>query len=96
VNGILHGAARMIATAGVVVAAVGTLRTRRAEPGLRMALDLWTAAGLLDLTASESGAHIAAVATIVLLRRVLATGIFRRRRGAPPRGDAPVRAGYGG
>lgn len=69
-------AAYAVTAAGVIAGAVGAL-TGRLRPALPLTLDLWTAAGLLRLTADRSWSAVATAAALVLVRRVVARPLLR-------------------
>jgi hypothetical protein len=72
-------AAYAVTTAGVFAGAVGAI-TGRSRAVLPLTLDLWTAAGLLRLTADRSWTAVATAAALVLVRRVVARPLLRPRR----------------
>lgn len=72
-------AAYAVTAAGVLAGAAGAISGRWRE-ALPLTLDLWTAAGLLRLTADRSWSAVATAAALVLVRRVVARPLLR-----PPR-----------
>lgn len=78
--------ARLLAAAGLVCLVLGVTRTRRLGPSLAFTLELWTAAGLLRLTADQTPSAIATAAMLVALRKLVGFGIAASGSGpAPPR-----------
>jgi Protein of unknown function (DUF1622) len=83
VDRLAEAAAAVPFAAAVVVAAVGLLRTPaagRAGPAelaasLALSLEFLLAAGLLRLSALDDFGALAAVAAIVLLRKLITTGV---------------------
>lgn len=69
---------------GLAVLALSSRGFRRWRESVPVALELWTAAGLLKLASERSWSRIAAVAIIVVLRRLLwGWGLGRPRERAP-------------
>lgn len=77
--------ALMCTGAGLVAAAVAWVRTREPAPALRLGFDFWLAAGLLRLSGSPSWPEIAAAASLIALRRLLAFDLL----GTPARPYLP-------
>jgi hypothetical protein len=75
-------AAVALLVTGVLAASLASLQRLGVHAGLRMLLELWTAAVLLHLTTSRDLRAIAAAATMVALR-----GLLQRRR-SPAHGRA--------
>lgn len=71
-------ASAALSAAGVLAGAVGAAATGRPRVALPLTLDLWTAAGLLRLTADRSWAALALAAGLVLIRRVVARTLLAR------------------
>ena len=69
---------------GVIAFAVATLVSRQWWDGLRMALDLWIAAGLLRLSGDLGWDVIAAAAAVIAIRQLVTSGL-RRSPVAPAR-----------
>jgi hypothetical protein len=69
-------AAYAVTAAGVLAGAAGAISGRWRE-ALPLSLDLWTAAGLLRLTADRSWSAVATAAALVLVRRVVARPLLR-------------------
>lgn len=74
----IDAAAAALAVAGVVVAAVIGMRTRSVRVASSAMLELWTAAGLLRLTADAAMTNLAVAAIIVVLRHVVAADLLAR------------------
>jgi hypothetical protein len=68
----------VVAALGLLAALVG-LATRHARDGALLMLDLWTAAGLLNLAASPSWQATGSAAAIVLVRRLLLVSLRHTR-----------------
>ena len=68
-----------VAAAGIFAGMVVALRTRSLREGIRVALDLWTAAGLLKLAADASWAAIAIAAIVVALRHLISANLLQPR-----------------
>ena len=79
-------AAFVVTASGVLAGAAGALRgpLRIALP---LTLDLWTAAGLLRLTADRSWSAVSTAAALVLVRRVVARPLLHRT--SAPGADHP-------
>jgi hypothetical protein len=77
---LLDAAALAVTGAGLVAAAVVLVATRRPLPALTVLLDLLLAAGLLRLTGSPGWPALLTAASVVLLRRLVGSGL---RAGAP-------------
>ena len=71
----LTSAALGCTAAGLAVLVVVSLAGRRLLVGLRCALDLWLAAGLLRLAGEPSWATIGGAAAIVAVRQLVARGL---------------------
>ncbi len=69
-------AALALTAAGALAALVGSAATGRPRAALPMALELWTAAGLMKLTADRSWSAVALAAALVAVRRVLARSLL--------------------
>ena len=63
-------AAILITAAGVAVFALGMLSPER-RAALALALELWTAAGLLGLSGNPSARALAGAAVILVVRRLV-------------------------
>lgn len=72
------------AGAGVIAFAVAILVSRHWRDGLRMALDLWLAAGLLRLSGDFDWNVIAAAVAVIAIRQLVASRL-RRSPVAPAR-----------
>lgn len=60
---------------GIFVALVGAMTRRRIRAGLPMALEIWTAAGMLKLSGAPTWTSMAVVAVFIALRRVVNLGL---------------------
>ena len=78
---LLHGAALLCVAAGLIAGALAGIASRDGRVALRVALDLWLAAGLLNLT-NAPGWEPALVAGLIILIRQSA---------GPARGQSSVR-----
>ncbi len=65
-------AAGALTVAGALAGVAGLASTRRLRVALPMTLDLWTAAGLLRLSADRAWSAIALAAGLVAIRRLVA------------------------
>ena len=74
-------AALLVAAAGLIVAAVALVRTRRAPLALALALDFFTAAALLHLAGPPSWPALGAAALTIAIRQ-LASRALTAARGA--------------
>jgi hypothetical protein len=74
-------AALLVTAAGLIVAAVALVRTRRAPLALALLLDFFTAAALLRLAAPPSWPAIGAAALTIVIRQ-LASRALAAARGA--------------
>ncbi len=61
-----------LTAAGLLAGAAALASTRSLRAALPVTLDLWTAAGLLRLTADRSWTAVAVAAALVSIRRVVA------------------------
>jgi hypothetical protein len=80
---ILQYAALACVLAGLIAGATALVVSRDATLGLRVALDLWLAAGLLRLAAPSPGRQLLAAATIIAIRHLVGHALRRRRPAAP-------------
>ncbi len=71
-----RAASLAVAAAGIVAGVVVAMRTRSLREGIRVALDLWTAAGLLKLAADASWSAIAITAIVVALRHLISANLL--------------------
>jgi hypothetical protein len=78
---ITRDAALLVTAAGLIVAAVALVRTRRAVLALALALDFFTAAALLHLAAPPTWPALGAAALTIAIRQ-LASRSLRAARGA--------------
>lgn len=95
-TGLVEVLAMLCTAGGLVVAVLVFLRTGHGVLALRLALELWTAAGLLRLVGAPSFPKLLTAAGIVLLRQLLSYGLrhsavrglsarqLLRRGGRPP------------
>lgn len=74
----IEGAAALVTAAGLVAFVVAVLRTRHLTASLSLALDFWLGAGLLRLAADPGWDDLAAIAVIVVVRRVVARALRTR------------------
>jgi hypothetical protein len=72
-----RAASLAIAAAGILAGMIVATRTRSLREGIRVALDLWTAAGLLKLAADASWSAIAVAAIVVALRHLISASFFQ-------------------
>ena len=77
--------------AGAVAGAVALIAARDARAALRIALDLWLAAGLLRLALPSGTGELAAVAAILAVRQLLQAVL--RRTAAGRRDQGPQQNG---
>ncbi len=68
-------AALVVAAFGVVVALVVCLATRDVRAGILAGIELWTAAGLLHLTADAAWSALGSAAAVVAVRKLAAAGL---------------------
>lgn len=83
---IFDATALAVSAAGVLAMVVAVLLGAPWREGVRMALSLWVAAGLLRLTGARDWAPIAASGAIIVARHIVSFGLSRRgksRRGEP-------------
>ncbi len=73
-SSLTDSAATVVTAAGLVCGLVATA-TGRWRSGLAMALDLWTAAGLLRLSGAPDTRRLLSAASIVAVRQVVARGL---------------------
>ena len=71
-------AALTLSAAGVVAGLVAVVTMRRFGLALAAALELWTAAGLLRLTADATWKPLATAAAIIVIRKLVASTINRK------------------
>ena len=81
-------AALLVSIAGVAAAAIVVATTRRITVGIAVLLELWTAAGLLRLTADRSWGALGVAAVVILLRKALVLALDTTA--APRRPAAPA------
>jgi uncharacterized membrane protein len=74
---VIDAASLTVSGAGVVAGAATLAATRRAALALAIALELWTAAGLLKLTAEGTWRSVATAGMILLLRKLVVSAIKR-------------------
>lgn len=67
----------LVALAGVAALAVALLTGRGAGVGIGVLLDLWTAAGLLTLSAGTDWSRLGVAATLVTTRAVVRLGFYK-------------------
>lgn len=72
-------AALAVSAAGVIAGVVTFVGMRRISSALAATLELWTAAGLLRLTADATWKAVAIAATLVLIRKLVVSTAWRRR-----------------
>jgi hypothetical protein len=72
-----------VSAAGVVTGLVTLVTMRRFGLALAAAVELWTAAGLLRLSADGAWGAVATAATIIVIRRIVGSAIKER---AAPKG----------
>lgn len=77
-------AALLITAAGVATFALGMLSSER-RASVALALELWTAAGLLTLSGNPSARALAGAAVILVVRRLVIRAM------AEPRDEVPSR-----
>jgi hypothetical protein len=78
---VTRDAALLVTAAGLIVAAVALVRTRRAVLALALLLDFFTAAALLHLAAPPSWRALGAAALTIVIRQ-LASRALTAARGA--------------
>jgi len=78
---VTRDAALLVTAAGLIVAAVALVRTRRAVLALALLLDFFTAAALLHLAAPPSWPALGAAALTIVIRQ-LASRALTATRGA--------------
>lgn len=76
-----HGASLILAAAGILAVALVTAATRDVPAAMRAGLELWTAAGLLMLTAGAEWRTLLGAAAVLAVRRIASAGL----KPAPPR-----------
>jgi hypothetical protein len=86
VTAVLEYAALACVLGGIISGGVAGLVSRDIRVGLRIALDLWLAAGLLRLALPQSGDQLLAAATIIVVRQLVSAGL--RRPASRPDADA--------
>jgi len=84
ISTVSRDAALMVTAAGLIVAAVTLVRTRRARLALALLLDFFTAAALLRLAAPPTWPALGAAALTIVIRQ-LASRALTAARGARPR-----------
>ena len=72
---VVDEAAAVLGVAGVACVVVATVLGGRWRLGLRHALDLWLAAGLLRLSGDPSWDQVTAAAALVAARRLIGVGL---------------------
>jgi hypothetical protein len=72
-------AALIVTAAGLLVAVVALVRTRRAPLALALLLDFFTAAALLRLAAPPSWAALGAAALTIAIRQLASRGLAAAR-----------------
>ena len=72
--------------AGLVSGGVATVVARDVRTGLRVALDLWLAAGLLRLALPQSHNQLLAAAAIILVRQLVSAALRRTPEAHRPAG----------
>jgi hypothetical protein len=75
VTALLESLALACTAAGLLAGLVVMARTGKGLLALAVALDLWTAAGLLRLAGPPSWARLAGAAAIIALRQLLGLGL---------------------
>jgi hypothetical protein len=87
---IIRYASLACVTAGLISGALALVIARDVRVAMRVALDLWLAAGLLRLALPSSAAQLLGVATIILVRQLVGTALrqpaARESGAAPPAG----------
>lgn len=84
ISTVSRDAALIVTAAGLIVAAVALVRTRRARLALALLLDFFTAAALLRLAAPPTWPALGAAALTIVIRQ-LASRALTAARGASPR-----------
>lgn len=79
-------AAQLCVAAGLLAGAGALLATRDVRLALRVALDLWAAAGLLRLALPPSWGNLVAAAAIILIRQVVGLALGPSRPPLRPDG----------
>lgn len=74
----MDAAALVIITGSALVAILAAVRTRSLLSGVPMLLDLWVAAGLLRLAATDSWPAIGGAAALIAIRKLVALVLLRR------------------
>lgn len=85
---LLHAAALVLTTLGVITFALGLLSADR-RGALGLALELWTGAGLLGLSGHPSAQAILAAALVLLVRRLVMRALPTSVRWASHAGGRP-------
>lgn len=80
---VLDALSLVTSAAGVAVLLVAVALTGDWRGGLRMALTLWMAAGLLSLAGAPSWARITGAAATVLVRQLVSRGLDWQQRARP-------------
>ena len=84
----LQYAALACVLAGLISGGVAVVVSRDIRVGLRVALDLWLAAGLLRLALPQAGDQLVGAATIIVVRQLVAAAL--RRPASPPSETPPA------
>ncbi len=87
----MDAGAFVIIAASALVAILAALRTGKLMSGVPMLLDLWIAAGLLRLAATDSWTAIGGAAALIVIRKLVVIALL----GSPPltRGSCALPAG---
>ena len=72
---LIRQAALLLTAAGLICLGLAAMLARSWRAGLRMALDLWMAAGLLRLGLHTHGTDLAGAAAIVAIRQLISLGL---------------------
>jgi hypothetical protein len=75
-------AALACVAAGLLAGMIALIVARDVATGLRVALDLWLAAGLLHLAAPAHGWQVAGAAAIIAVRQLAGQALRHRHRAA--------------
>jgi hypothetical protein len=72
---LIHGAALVVVTGGLIAAALALVLTRRMRLAIAILLDFLMAAGLLRLAGTPTWSRLGAAALILLIRQLASWGL---------------------
>ena len=84
VTAVAAQASALCVLAGLVAGAAVLVSVRQPTVALAVALELWTAAGLLRLTGAPTIEAVATAAGVLVVRRLVVVSLHRSVSGGPP------------